>query len=246
MNDERLTGWYESVDDAPVIFHWDGSDWSERRDRPDNWADLPAPGWYEPPDEPGRSRYWNGLEWTDQYQADVGGGSPDPEPVPMDPDAIWQVTGKPLSGLGAGRYKLTDRFLHFESGTLTTDAQQIPIAQVMDVDVKQGMSQKARNVASIHVHVQRSTGPETVVMKDVPNFREGQQLMNETAHEARLERQKREKTVRHERSSSDTWENNKRKADPVERLERLGELRDKGVITDEDFARKKDQILSEI
>lgn len=222
-------------------------------------SDETAPaGWY--PQDDGRQRYWDGEAWTEHFAPGAptqGGAQPAFEP---DEDAIWQVRGKPLSGMGAGRYKLTEHYLYFETGTLRTDSQQIPIAKVHDVDVKQSMAQKARAVANILVHVERPSGIETVTMADVPDFREGQRLINETAHGARRMLQQHANTMRYEHSgggpasvdpsqaqtASTSAEPSATSPDPIEQLERLGKLRDAGVVTDEEFQAKKAEILSRI
>ena len=132
-------------------------------------------GWY--PVDGGR-RYWDGAAWTDQFQTDKSH-------VDREPDAIWQAVRKPMTGIGAGKYKLTAHYLFFEKGTLRTDSQQVPIAAVLDVDVKQSMAQKARGVGNVVVHIQRPTRVEIVTMEDIPNFREGQRVINDAAHSAR-------------------------------------------------------------
>lgn len=212
-----------------------------------------AAGWY--PQEDGRQRYWDGEVWTDHFAPGA-----EEQRVERDEDAIWQVRGKPLSGMGAGRYKLTQHYLMFETGTLRTDSQQIPIAKVLDVDVKQSMSQKARGVANILVHVERPQETETVTLADVPEFREGQRLINETAHQARRALQQHANTMRYEHSGAapspmdpsltqptgGAQGSDGTSADPIEQLERLGKLRDAGVVTDEEFQAKKAEILSRI
>jgi len=65
------------------------------------------------------------------------------------------AVGRPLTGFGPGRYKLTPHYLFFEKGVVRTDSQQVPVADVMDVDVRQSMTQKARGVGSVVVHIQR-------------------------------------------------------------------------------------------
>lgn len=166
-----------------------------------------------------------------------------------------------MTGIAPGRYKITNRYLYFESGTLRTDAQQVPISNVVDVDVRQSATQKYRKVADILVHVAGPRGTQTVKMADVPNFREGLRLINDAVHEARLKAEKRAATTRHEyghdhgTSQPSAYDAGKEVApstagtdveDPLVRLERLGELRDKGVLTDDEFAEMKAQILSEM
>lgn len=213
-------------------------------------------GWY--PQNDGQQRYWDGDSWTDHF-APMEGDAASVDAGPQgDADAIWQVKGKPLTGVGAGRYKLTEKHLFFETGALRTDSQQIPIAQVTDVDIKQSMSQKARGVATMSIHVERAQGIETVELQDVPKFREGQRLINETAHNSRLSQQRHQNTMRYEgvnpgmpaaaptAPTPAANDNGPATVDPMDQLERLGKLRDSGVVTDDEFNQKKAEILSRL
>ena len=55
-----------------------------------------------------------------------------------------------------------------------------------DVDIKQSMTQKARGVGDVVLHVARPQGRETVVLEDIPDFREARTLINQASHRARL------------------------------------------------------------
>lgn len=99
---------------------------------------------------------------------------------------VWSAVGKPLKGFGGGRYRLTPEFLFFETGGLSTNAQQIPTAHIMDVDMRQSMIQKQRDIATLHVHVTRPDGAqETATLDDVPDYRNGVSLINQVAAHAR-------------------------------------------------------------
>lgn len=220
-------------------------------------------GWY--PVEGGK-RFWDGAAWTDQFEATSspgeGTGSRLRNPVSgavetvkatptMDEGAIWQAVGKPLTGIGAGRYKLTDQYLFFEKGTLRTDSQQVPVGSIVDVDVKQSMSQKARGVGTVVVHVQRGTGVEVVSMDDIPNPRDAQRIINETAYAAKLVIQQNQNTMRYEGAHPAAATPQPAAAapaavDPMAQLRQLGELRDAGILTEEEFASKKAEILSRL
>lgn len=240
-----------------------------------------AAGWY--PVDDGRLRYWDGEAWTDHFHAGTTtAGSPirqagaaavnrliDTSAV-HDPEAVWQSTGRPLTGIGAGRYRLTHHYLFFEKGALRTDSQQVPISAVVDVDVRQSMSQKARGVFTVLVHIQRAQGIEIVTMDDIPDGREAQRLINDTAHQARLAIQQRTNTHRYENTHlvghvgqlpgiqatnlpapnvpaalppGGPGQATETDSDPIEQLRRLGELRDAGIVTDEEFAAKKAEML---
>ncbi|MDX6256034.1 MAG: hypothetical protein QOJ11_2368 [Frankiales bacterium] len=110
-------------------------------------------------------------------------------------DELWRSQSKAMVGPSAGRYRLTTMMLFFEKGVLSTKAQQIPIADVWDVDVRQSMTQKARGVGDVILHVARPQGRELVVLEDIPDFREAQILINQTSHQARMRLQERQATL---------------------------------------------------
>lgn len=115
------------------------------------------------------------------------------------------------------------------------------------------MSQKARGVFTVLVHVQRGTGIEVVQMDDIPDGREAMRIINEAAHAARVTIQQNANTMRYQGqvSPADTavgspQVNPTDAADPYAQLRPLGELRDSGILTEEEFAAKKAEILSRL
>lgn len=172
-------------------------------------TNIPPPaGWY--PDAQGATRWWDGQQRTEQTQA---------QPAPTAPragfgakiadagrnlvtrtdptaraDVLWSAVGKPITQIGGGRYTLTPEYLHFESGTLRTNAQQIRTHEIHDVDAKQSMAQKARGLGTITLWADRSGGREQVTLEDIPNFREGVNAINDAAWKAREGLRVREQT----------------------------------------------------
>lgn len=227
-------------------------------------GETAAPGWY--PAEEGRTRWWDGSQWTDQYRdgeersalgntlrsAAAGATQRVMSTEWSVPEGtIWSAVGKPLTGIGAGRYRLDQHYLYFEKGMLRTDSQQVPISAVVDVDVRQSMRQKARGVYDVLVHIQRSHGIEVVTMDDIPDGRAAQQVINETAHKARLAIQRNQNTMRYEGVVSPTpvamaSAAASAESDLVGQLRKLGELRDAGILTDEEFTAKKAEILARL
>ena len=122
-------------------------------------------GWYD--DGSGRHRWWDGQRWTDNYadqQRDHSGvanhfsnvssalvsnvtARHDPS---LEPGTLWSAIGKPLTGIGVGRYRLTEEYLFFEKGTLSTKSQQIRVHEIFDVDATQSMTQKASGCGHHH------------------------------------------------------------------------------------------------
>ena len=222
-------------------------------------------GWYPTPD--GLHRYWDGQAWTDQARqpeqspsagsnlkaAFAGAAERFTARDGFPEGSIWSAVGKPLTGVGAGRYWMDDRYLYFEKGTLRTDSQQVLLSDVVDVDVNQTMAQKARGVFTLSVHVQRAGHREIVVMVDIPDGRAAQRTINDAAHAARAALQRAQNTVRYEgqvaapipaavpqestppQSGSDDF---------MEKLKQLGEMKTAGLLTDEEFAAAKAKLLA--
>ncbi|SCF13240.1 PH domain-containing protein [Micromonospora purpureochromogenes] len=179
--------------------------------------------------------------------------SPPPQaPGPLEPGVLWAAVGQPLTGIGGGRYKLTETMLYFERGFLSINAQQVPIGDVIDVDLRQSITQKARGVGSVVVKVQRSNGVELVVLEDIPQPREAVAVINDTAHAARLAQQQRTNTRHYSglpgtpAPAAPAPTAAPAPVDPIAQLRQLGELRDAGILTEEEFAAKKAEILSRL
>jgi hypothetical protein len=173
-----------------------------------------------------------------------------------DPDAIWSAVGRPITGIGAGRYKLTAQMLFFEKGTLSTRAQQIGTHEIHDVDVVQTMTQKARGLGTIRIRARRAGGAEEVIeLADIPNFREGVAALNRAAQSERERRQLRDKTTHQNVNySGGTPLHNIIVPEPAptpaapgrtlnEELATLAEFRDKGILDEDEFLAAKRKLL---
>lgn len=227
-----------------------------------NTAPPPA-GWY--PDAQGTTRWWDGQQWTEQTQAapaprtgfgaklaDAGRSMVTREATAY-PDTIWSAVGKPLTGIGGGRYTLTPEYLYFESGTIRTNAQQIRTHEIFDVDAKQSIAQRARGVGTVTLHAKRADGSsEAVVLEDIPNFREGVTVLNDAAHSAREALRVRETTshVNYQGSPYPSAPAAPAAAAPASaasglnaELERLASFHQSGVLTDEEFTAAKRKLL---
>lgn len=225
-------------------------------------ASSPA-GWYQQPD--GRMRWWDGRQWAEHFHTPEDprkGQAKNPTAVAsrvLNPsvqtdanhqDILWSATGQPMTGIGAGRYWLTGHYLYFERGTLSTDSQQVPISAVIDVDVHQGMIQKSRGLYTVTVHIQRANGIELVQMVDIPNGREAQQVINQTANSARYALQRHQNTMHYD---TQVTPSPSRPGSPradgdsiIVQIEHLGKLRDAGVVTESEFLAKKAELLGRL
>jgi hypothetical protein len=215
-----------------------------------------AAGWHPDPSDPTHLLYWDGAQWTEHRHPTPAQREARPKPQLGDSNlpTLWEAWGKPLSGIGGGRYRLTAHYLYFERGTLRTDSQQVPVSALHDIDVRQSMSQKARGVGTVIVHINRGNRMEVVQLVDVPNFREGQHAINDAATKARLHWQERQNTstIRYQgldgsgpgvAAGSPAPSQVQPEPDYVQQLEQLAKLRDNGILSADEFISKKADIL---
>ncbi|MDR6142376.1 hypothetical protein QE375_001930 [Microbacterium foliorum] len=221
---------------------------------------LPPPGWYAAPHANNEQRYWDGTQWLEQPPAQktpnrlqaMASNVSSKHDHAGDTDTIWSAVGKPITGIGGGRYKLTDEYLFHEKGTLSTKAQQIRTADIYDVDSAQSLAQKARGIGTITLYAQRGADQERerVVLEDVPDYREGVNAINRAAHTARESRRVRENTqhVNYAGGSPIVTQSAPAAApspafDLNAELAKLGELKAQGILDDEEFRAAKRQLL---
>src|SRR3954447_7286553 len=87
------------------------------------------PGYYD--DGHGSQRWWDGTQWTEQVKpGEKAPKVPARHPQADSPDTIWSSVGRPITGIGAGRYRLTQHTLFFEKGALSLKAQQIATHEI--------------------------------------------------------------------------------------------------------------------
>jgi hypothetical protein len=155
-----------------------------------------APGWYPVEGDP-RLRWWDGQAWTEHFHEGQG---PSPTAATAQPsiavssstgsgfpeDAIWSAIGKSLTGGGAGRYWLTAEHLVIDANGQRTAAQQVPLTHVADVEVTQTMTQKARGVSTVKVHVNQAGGVGVLSLDDLPEGRIARALISQAATRARM------------------------------------------------------------
>lgn len=227
-------------------------------DAPAGW--LPTPGWVHDPSWPPAPEGWqfvvdDGKSPKEMLKTAVARVTA-PTTKDDDPNVIWQSQSQTLTSAATGgravkgRYRLTSEFLYFERGVLRTDAQQVPIVAIVDVDLRQSMTQKARAVGDILVHIQRGASIEVVTMESIPQPKEAQRIINEHARAARYAAQTRANTMNYIQGApqivppsapAPTTVSNVE--DPIEQLTKLGQLRDAGILTQGEFDAKKTEIL---
>jgi hypothetical protein len=277
-------------------------------------------GWY--PVEGNKMRYWDGQAWTEHFHDGAAGGQVQPRSPVAKPatsrlrgaasaaatsltsdeqdlpeGTLWSAIGKTLGKVTTGRYRLDRVYLYYSKGALRTHWQQEFVANVVDVDVRQSVTQKARGVYTVLVRLQDRT---TFTLDDIPDGPAAQRIITKAGVDARLALEQRSinidaqrhdatNTVRQEvridshpgltvhpqtvagtvirqqevasaipmaaseprpagltAASADESSGPTSAPDYIAQLRELGELRDAGILTDDEFADKKAEILARI
>lgn len=153
------------------------------------------------------------------------------------------------------RYRLTEDYLQFDAGILSTKEEQIPTWAMRDIDVSQGMKQKAMGVGDITIRCEHNdyTGRSEVSLEGVKDPKAVKALLMEVSKRAR---------DMHLRRSQTTYMNVEGGAapgvpaptaaaapptvaeDPLERLGKLKQLLDAGALSQEEFDAQKAKLLS--
>jgi len=223
-------------------FH-DGTDWTEHVFSNGNQSISPMPG--------------ANTGVTESYGA-VAGMQPSSTVI------VWQgyrnnLTAMASAGTVVGaKYRLTEDGLYFEAGILTSKEELIPLWAVTDIDLRQSMTQKARGVGDCIVRLDTGRfnyGQNQVTIESISDAKTVRDLIARYANMRRTEmlnyQQDREVERRKAGAMSISVVNSA--GTPAEsagpslatRLKEIAELRDAGILTEEEFQAQKAKILSE-
>lgn len=176
----------------------------------------------------------------------------------MTGDILWEGDRTTLTSLATKgkltreRYRLTEEFLHFDAGILSTTEEQIPTWSIRDVDLSQGLKQKAMGVGDVIVHCQHDdyTGRSQVALEGVKDPKAVRDLVMQVGKRARLAYQARAQTTYMNVAggavpgvSAVAPPQAAPAEDPLERLGKLKQLLDAGALTQEEFDVQKTKLL---
>lgn len=224
---------------------------------PDNW--VPAHDWKPDPSWPAAPEGWQFWMETEPSTASAveaqapGQVARDPLVGFRRPSDVWAAIGKPLTGLGAVKVRMDRMHLFVERGVLSTDSQQVPLAWIVDVDASQTPTQKLRGVGNIRVRVNRGGTVETMLLNDLEDFRLGVEVINGAARAARLAETKLQHTQHvnyagypSQPSTPPAAPQRPTMDETLSSIERLGRLYQSGALTEDEFNRKKAELLSQL
>jgi hypothetical protein len=244
--------------------------------------------WAKDPTGKHQLRYHDGTQWT-EHVATNGAQSTDPMPdqnpsagqgggelhavhsvhsmQPTSDVTVWQgerrnLTHAATSGkMVSAKYRMTEDGLYFEQGLLSSAEEIIPLWAIVDVDVRQSMTQKARGVGNCVVHLDTkgfNYGQSRVVLESVDDPKQVRDTIARYANARRSEmlEYQHSKEV-HKRQAGATAIHMQGAVAPApeasapsnagkslaEELRELAELRDAGILTEDEFAAQKARIL---
>ncbi len=192
---------------------------------------------------------------------------------PSSTKVLWEGQSESISAKASGgrltkaRYRVTEDAIQFEAGILSTRAEVIPLWTVLDVDLHQSMTQKARGVGDVRVRLEKDAmkfGQIMITLESVRDPREVRDLITRHANDLRQQFAHREHQLEVEKLTASSGSVNvgvpmqasmpvaqvpmansesQDRQGLIDHLRQLGELRDLGVLSEEEFLAQKAKLL---
>jgi uncharacterized membrane protein YdbT with pleckstrin-like domain len=167
---------------------------------------------------------------------------------------IWSGESKSITNMATGgkistaKYTINDDYIFVETGVLSSKGEQYPMWAVRDVDFMQSLVQKARKVSTIRIRFEHNdfTGKAELLLEDIEAGRDLVAQIITTSTAARLDFQRLAQTqhINYQGVHPATSESPAPAEDDVyAKLEKLGALLEKGILTKEEFDAQKAKIL---
>jgi hypothetical protein len=194
------------------------------------------------------------------------------EMQPSSQTVLWSGSPSDLASAATGgritraAYSLTEDAVLFEAGVMTTRAETIPLHAVMDVDLNQSMTQKARGVADLTLRIDPRAaaqyGQRSLVLRSIKDARTVKDLItrqantvraywNNHAHERALEQQRAGASQfgalqqPQQPAPIPTQAATASDVDLMSKLKELAEMKSAGTLTDDEFTAAKAQLLAD-
>jgi hypothetical protein len=185
--------------------------------------------------------------------------------TPTSTTVLWEGDSSDLTHLAskgrvtAERYKITEDAIQFASGILSNREDKVPLWAVLDVDIRQTITQKARGVADLPLKIDpRAPGAHGKTELVLKSIRDGKTVRELIMHQSN--------TVRnHWNQWRQGQEIERRRAgayqmvapsqpqvaqaasgpgdDLMAQLSKLGEMKQAGLLSEEEFAAAKARLL---
>lgn len=173
---------------------------------------------------------------------------------------LWEGTSADLTSLATGgrvtaaSYRVTEDAVVFASGVLSPREEVVPLWAVRDVDLAQKMTQKVRAVGDLTLKIDDSAaatyGQHRLVLKSIAEPQAVKQLILDQANKVRNEwntRRQQQTIERNRAGAAQVFAGQPAAAAPADdlmaELTKLGEMKQAGLLTDEEFAAAKAKLL---
>lgn len=180
--------------------------------------------------------------------------------TPTSSIALWEGSTADLTNLATGgrmtvaSYRITEDGIVFASGVLSTREEVVPLWAVRDVDLTQRMTQKARGVGDLTLKIDESAAPEygqqKLVLKSIADPQNVKRLILDQANKVRLRWNawRQEQTIERNRAGAaqvfaGQLPTTGSADDLMVKLTKLGDMKQAGLLTDEEFAAAKAKLL---
>lgn len=177
-----------------------------------------------------------------------------------DPNLVWMGEKKSLGtsaiGVSSVRYRITRDKVYVDSGLLGTSSEQVPLYAVHDIDVRQNLMQQPKNIGDVVLHLDGTmtyNGVAELVLDNIEDPYGVRDLLNPLVSEARAKKQMLTQTQYMQHSGSMFGAAPAAPPAPAggaaggvdiaDQLRKLAELRDQGILTEEEFAVQKQRLL---
>lgn len=186
-----------------------------------------------------------------------------------DPNTVWVGEKKSLGtsavGVSSTRYRITKDKIYVESGLVSSVSEQVPLWAVLDVDIRQNVMQRGKNIGDVAVMIDTAQYPghsgSELLLDNVEDPYAVRDLLNSQVSEARAKKQMLTQTqyLQHSgpafgappapaygappASAPGGSAGGGSPADLADQLRKLAELRDEGILSDEEFAVQKQRLL---
>ena len=284
-------GWLPDPTGGHQVRYWDGAAWSEHVSDGGTTATDPLPAGAPPPPPPaaespvapaGKGGWKDKLKSAAQQAATQGKQmaeqakstvaeqqSKRTEQWANDPNTVWFGASQNIGGVSKATYRITRDRVWIESGLLGTKSESVPLWSVKDVDVRQNLVQRGKDVGDVVLVLEdASYGVDTGNTLSFSGMSEpgatttGQVLLDniEGPYQVRdllfpLISEARQKKLM-ERQSQYIHVNPGMQAamgvpaapagppvDLADQLRKLASLRDEGILSEEEFAAQKAKLL---
>ena len=269
-------GWQPDPFGRHEVRYWDGSAWTAHvSDAGVTSTDEPIPspeGAVPPPPPPAAG----GGSWKDKLKQAAEQGkqlaekgkqalaeqqAKQAEAAANDPNTVWmgerKSVGTSAIGVSTTRYRITRDKIYVESGLMSSVSEQVPLWAVLDVDVRQSVLQRPKNIGDVAVMIDTAQYPghagSELLLDNIEDPFTVRDLLNQHVSEARTKKQMLTQTQYLQHSgpafgaapapAPAAASSSSSPVDVADQLRKLAELRDQGILTEEEFSVQKQKLL---